>query len=239
MIRAKQGIGMINIYVIKNLKNGHQYIDYTEKPLNRMWKEMLQKYESENTALYMAMRYYGISNFKISILEEYYNSDIDDRMEYWFNRYNPEYNLDVLEHNVTRERHTKTKRKWGIQRTKKPSHKHDTNTIKCRHVETGKLKTLHGWKAAAEFCNGTVESIKRSIKRDGTAYGYKWWVYKQAKDIRRKVYGVHKEGHITPIFNSIKLAMLAMGGDDRGKGICTSIKWKQRWKGYMWYYAED
>ena len=229
---------MFNIYVIKNLENGHQYIDYTDLPLNKKWKEILQKYETENSSLFMGMRHYGIASFKISILEEYYNANIDERMEYWFNRYNPEYNLDVLEHNVTRERHTKTKRRWGYQRTKKPPSKHDTNTIKCRHVETGKLKTLHGWKAAAAFCNGTVESIKRSIKRDGTAYGYKWWVYKQAKDIKRKVYGIHKEGHITPVFDSITAAMKAMGADDRGKGICTSIKWGQRWKGYMWFYAD-
>jgi len=229
---------LYNIYVIKNLENGHQYIDYTELPLNKKWKEMLQKYETENSSLFMSMRRYNPSNFKIGILEEYYKPDIEDRMEYWLNRYKPEYNCDVLEHNVTRERHTTTKRKWGYQRTHKPKAKHPCNTIKSRCTKTGKLKTHHGWKAAAEFANGKISKIKDSIARDGTAYGYKWWVYKQIGSNKRKVYGIHKEGHVTPIFDSIVEAMRAMGADDRGKGICTSLKWKQRWKGYMWYYAD-
>jgi len=230
---------LYNIYVIKNLETGHSYIDYTEKPLNREWREMLQKYESENSSLFMSMRRYNPSNFKISILEEYYKCDIANRMEYWFDRYKPEYNQDVLEHNITRERHTTSKRKWGIQRKKKPSPKHPCNTIKSRCTKTGKLKTHHGWKAAAEFANGKITKIKDAIARDGTAYGYKWWVYKQIGSNKRKVYGIHKEGHVTPIFDSISEAMRAMGEDDRGKGICTSIKWNQRWKGYMWFYADD
>jgi len=206
--------------------------------LNKKWKEILQKYKDENSALFMSLRYYGIDNFKISILEEYYTNDIADRMEYWFNRYKPEYNQRVIEFNHVAQKKCTSKLKWGYQRTKKPSHKHESNIIKCRNIETGKLKTLHGWKAAAEFCNGRTESIKRAIKRDGTAYGYKWWIYKKAKDIKRKVYGIHKEGHVTPIFDSITEAMRAMGEEDRGKGICTSLKWNQRWKGYMWFYAD-
>ena len=45
-----------------------------------MWKEILQKYEHENSSLFSGMRYYGIANFKISILEEFYGSGIEDRM---------------------------------------------------------------------------------------------------------------------------------------------------------------
>ena len=230
---------LYNIYVIKNLENGHQYIDYTDKPLNKKWKELLANYDQGTNSLCMSMKRYGVNRFKIGILEEWYTSDITDRMEYWFNRYTPEYNLEVLEHNIKRERHTTTKRKWGYQRTHKPKAKHPCNTIKSRCTKTGKLKTHHGWKAAAEFANGKVTKIKDAIARDGTAYGYKWWVYKQIETNKRKVYGIHKEGHVTPIFDSISEAMRAMGEDDRGKGICTSLKWNQRWKGYMWFYADD
>ena len=229
---------MYNIFVIKNLKTHHQYIGFTELPLNKKWKEILQKYETENSSLFMSIKYYGIDNFKISILEEYYQSDIANRMEYWFNRYSPEYNQEVMEFTHVEQKKSNSKLKWGIQRTKKPSTKHETNTIKCRNIETGKLKTLHGWDAAAKWVNGNVSNIKKAVAREGTAYGYKWWIFKKAKDSKRKVYGIHKEGHITPIFDSISEAMRAMGADDRGKGICTSLKWNQRWKGYMWYYAD-
>ena len=186
----------------------------------------------------MSLRYYGIDKFKISILEEYYKSDIANRMEYWFNRYSPEYNQDIIIPDNIQQKKSNSKLKWGYQRTKKPSPKHQSNTIKCRNIETGKLKTLHGWKAAADYVNGNITNIKKAIRRKGTAYGYKWWIFKRAKDSKRSVYGVHKEGHITPIFISITEAMKAMGENDRGKGICTSIKWKQRWKGYMWFYAD-
>ena len=230
---------MYNIYVIKNLVTGHQYIDYTELMLQRKWKEMLQKHEQGNSPLFMNMKYYGVSNFKISILEEFYNANIEERMEYWFDRYNPELNKDVLEYTHKERRKPKSTRKWGIQRKHKPKPRHETNTIKCRCVETGKLKTLHGWKAAAEFAGGSVSNIKKAVARKGTAYGYKWWIFKKAKDGKRRVYGVHKDGHVTPVFESITAAMRAMGEEDRGKGICTSIKWNLRWKGYLWYYSDD
>ncbi len=230
---------MFNIYVIKNLQTHHQYIGYTEKSLNKCWKEILDDYPTGTSALFMSLKYYGSDKFKISVLEEYYKSDIEDRMEYWFNRYSPEYNKDVMEFSHTPRKKHKSTRKWGYARKHKPSPKHETNTIKCRSIETGKLKTLHGWKAAAEYCNGDITNIKKAVRRKGTAYGYKWWVFKKAKDAKRKVYGIHKEGHITPIFDSITLAMRAMNEEDRGKGICTSIKWGQRWKGYLWYYATE
>ena len=206
--------------------------------MNREWKEILQKHEHGNSALFMALRYYGTHNFKISILEEYYKSDIQDRMEYWFDRYKPELNQDIIIPDIVEQKKSNSKRRWGYQRVHKPSPRHETNTIKCRNLETGKIKTLHGWKAAASYVDGNVTNIKKAIRRKGTAYGYKWWIYKRAKDPKRKVYGVHKDGHITPIFNSITEAMRAMESDDRGKGICTSLKWNQRWKGYMWYYAD-
>ena len=230
---------MYNIFVIKNVKTHHQYIGFTDLSLNRKWKEILQNYQSGTSALFMSMKYYGTDNFKISILEEYYKSDIEDRMEYWFNRYEPEYNKQVLEHTTTPRKKHRSKLRWGYQRVHKPKAKKETNTIKCRNIETGKLKTLHGWDAAARFCNGDVSNIKKAVRRKGTAYGYKWWIFKKAKDAKRKVYGVHKQGHITPIFQSITEAMKAMGEDDRGKGICTSIKWGSMWKGYKWYYSDQ
>lgn len=229
---------MYNIFVIKNLQTHHQYIGFTELTLNKYWKQTLENYSSGSSALFMGLKYYGSDKFKISILEEYYKSDIDNRMEYWIDRYKPEYNQDIIQTPVTPRKKHNSKRRWGYRRVHKPTSSKETNTLKCRSIETGKLKTLHGWKAAADYCNGDITNIKKAVRRKGTAYGYKWWIFKKAKDTKRKVYGVHKQGHITPIFDSITLAMKAMGEDDRGKGICTSIKWGQRWKGYMWYYAD-
>ena len=230
---------MYNIYIIKNVVNGHQYIDYTDLPLNKKWKEILQKYENGSSSLFNSMKHDGIGRFKISILEEYYKDDVDVRLQYWLDRYDPEYNKDVLEHIGISTSKRKSRLKWGIQRKHKPKGKRPTNIIKCRSLETGKLKTHHGWEAAAKWVNGNVGNIKKAVARNGTAYGYKWWIYKKAGDTRRRVYGIHTDGHVTPVFESIVSAMRAFDEDDRGKGICTSIKWGSRWKGYKWYYSDE
>lgn len=233
---------MINIYLILNRKNGHKYLGSDVRPLNKVWREIHQKYESWNGPLYNTMKYYGMDAFTIRIVEEVQESNLEERLKYWTDRYQPEYNNSVIPHETkhidNKQVYRKGKRKWGYNRKHKPNKKENKNVIKCRNVETGKLKTLHGWDAAAKFCGGYVANIKRAIRTNGTAYGYKWWVYKQV-DIKRSVYGVHKDGSVTQIFETISSAMRAFNEEDRGKGICTSIKWGSRWKGYLWFYCDS
>jgi hypothetical protein len=230
---------MINIFIIVNRVNGHKYLGYDERPLNKVWKEMLQKSYIENSSLYNTMRHMGTDRFAIKIVEEVIDNKLQERMDYWMERYDPEYNKGALVEIIERGTYKRNGRKWGIQRKKKPKAKRDTNVIKCRNIETGKLKTLHGWRACVEYVNGDLNNIKRAVKNETTAYGHIWWVYKRVGDIRKKVYGVNSDGHYTQIYDSISDAMRDFGGDDRGKGICTSIKWNMRWRGYLWYYAEQ
>lgn len=228
-----------NIYLILNRQTSHKYIGHDTLPLNKVWGNILKNYKDENSSLNNAIRHYKPESFTIRILEEVGGGRVEERMEYWVSKYNPEYNNLVMEHKGrklnNKESYKNGDRRWGYQRKKKPK-KHDKNVIKCRCIETGKLKTFHGWVAAAEFVNGKVSNIRRSIIKDGTAYGYKWWIYKHAKN-KKEVYGVHKNGHVTPVFESISAAMRSFNEEDRGKGICTSIKWGSRWKGYLWYYS--
>ena len=233
---------MYNIYLIKNNENGHKYLGYDTRPLNKVWLEIRTNYKEWNSPLYNTMKYYGIDSFKINILEETDERRLHERLAHWTNKYNPEYNKPVIEYHErkvnNKESYKAGKRKWGYNRTHKPNKKANKNIIKCRDVKTGKLKTLHGWDAAAKFCGGYVANIKRAIKTNGTAYGYKWWVYKKV-EIKRSVYGVHKDGSVTQVFTTISEAMRAFNEEDRGKGICTSIKWGSRWKGYLWYYCDS
>lgn len=230
---------MINIYIVVNRVNGHKYLGFDERPLNKVWREMIEKCETENSSLYNTMRHVGTDRFSIKIVEEVDNRKLDDRLEYWMNRYSPEYNEGALPEITTRGTYKRNGRKYGIMRKKKPKAKRETNTIKCRNVETGKLKTLHGWKAACEYVGGERSNIKRAIARGSIAYGHYWWYYKKVGDIKKRVYGVNKDGHYTRVYDSISDAMRDFGGDDRGKGICTSIKWNRRWRGYLWFYEES
>lgn len=228
--------------MIVNRQNGHKYLGSDVRPLNKVWREILEKYESWNGSLYNTMKYYGVGAFSIKIVEEVADHKLEERMVYWRERYSPEYNDSVIRYTSksvdNKESYRKGARKWGYNRVHKKKKRENKNVIKCRNVETGKLKTLHGWDAAAKFCGGYIANIKRAVKTGGTAYGYKWWIYKKV-EIRRSVYGVHKDGSVTKVFPTISEAMRAFGEEDKGKGICTSIKWGKTWKGCMWYYADS
>ena len=230
---------MYNIYIIRHNQTGHKYLGFDKRPLNKVWREILENYSSGNSALFNTMQRVGIKQFKINIVEEVQDNKLEERLAYWLDKYKPEYNNDVIEH-VTRKKapNKKTRRRWGYQRVHKPKGERQKTVIKCRSLETGKLKTLHGWDTAAKFCNGDVANIKRAIRTDGSAYGYKWWVYKKVESVKKRVYGVGKSGEVTKVFDSILDAMRAFGEEDRGKGICTSLKWGSRWKGYLWYYKD-
>jgi hypothetical protein len=75
------------------------------------------------------------------------------------------------------------------------------------------------------------------MKRGSIAYGHYWWYYERV-DIRRKVYGINRDGDKTKVFGSIAEGMRSFGEEDKCKGICTSIKWGVYWRGYRWYYAD-
>ena len=143
-----------NIFIVLNLDNGCKYIHHTPLPLNKQWKQMLDTYMNENSSLSIAMRLHGIERFRIKILEECNDNKLQDRLAYWIEREQPEYNKTVLEHTTNsfdnKKSYREGKRKWGYNRKKKPSNKR-TNTIKCRNLETGKIKTFHGWAEAAAF----------------------------------------------------------------------------------------
>ena len=227
---------MINIYIVVNRVNGHKYLGFDKRPLNKVWREMLEKCENENTSLYNTMRHIGTDRFSIKIVEEVREVKLNERLEYWTRKYNPEYNTIQKEYTPRGKYKRHTTRVTGIMRKKKPKAKRETTTIKCRNAETGKLKTLHGWKQACDYVNGERANIRRAIDRGSIAYGHTWWIYKKAGDLKKPVYGVNKDGHYTEVYESISAAVRAFGEDDRGKGICTSIKWGRRWRGYLWFY---
>lgn len=230
---------MINIYIVVNRVNGHKYLGYDERPLNKVWREMLEKCENENTSLFNTMKHIGTDRFSIKIVEEVRESKLDERMEYWTRKYNPEYNTVLKEYTPRGKYKRSSTRITGIMRKKKKKGERAKNVIKCRNVETGKLKTLHGWKAACDYVNGERANIRRAIDRGSVAYGHTWWIYKKAGDLKKPVYGVNKDGHYTEVYESISAAVRAFGEDDRGKGICTSIKWGRRWRGYLWFYEDS
>ena len=91
------------IYKISNTVNNKVYIGQTALSLERRWN--LHKWTAENPSypsypypLYRAMRKYGINNFKIEIIEEIDNKDLNEREIYWisyYDSYNKGYNMTL------------------------------------------------------------------------------------------------------------------------------------------------
>ncbi len=80
---------MICIYCITNKINNKQYVGKTTNGIWRRWKEHIsdsKRKRKENRPLYKAFLKYGISNFKIEILEECSFEILSKREVYWINR---------------------------------------------------------------------------------------------------------------------------------------------------------
>ena len=240
--RENGSLTVYNLYIIRHNQTGYKYLGYDKKPVNKIWREILENHDKWNGALWNTMKSVGVDQFKLNIVEEVMDNKIEERFEYWLSKGGFVYNEDVVPYVGktinNKDSYKKGKRKWGYNRKHKPKAKRTTNIIKCRSLETGKLKTLHGWQACVDFCGGDMANIKRAVRTGGSAYGYKWWIYKRNSDVKRSVYGIGKENNYTKTFDSISEAMRAFGVEDKGKGICTSIKWGTRWKGYLWYYSD-
>ena len=94
--------------------------DSTLYPSIRYGKNILEKYQYENTTLYSTMQHTGIEHFTIKIVEEYYGKDIDNRMQYWIDKYQPEYNTDVRKWDGRKiDRKKKYNKDWSKKRRPK------------------------------------------------------------------------------------------------------------------------
>lgn len=77
---------MAYVYKITNKKNGKMYIGKTVFSIEKRWREHCSDYKrrkNENRPLYSAMRKYGAKSFKIEILEEVSERDVDEREKFW------------------------------------------------------------------------------------------------------------------------------------------------------------
>ncbi|MBQ1271702.1 MAG: GIY-YIG nuclease family protein [Clostridia bacterium] len=74
------------IYKITNVINDKVYVGKTLDTIEKRWKEHCRDYKKERCEkrpLYDAMTKYGIENFKISLLEEVSESEINEKEIYW------------------------------------------------------------------------------------------------------------------------------------------------------------
>lgn len=78
------------IYKIENQINNKVYIGKTTYSIEERWKQHLYRFKEgkEKYALYLAMKKYGIENFKITKIEEYDNEFLNEKEIEWIANYN-------------------------------------------------------------------------------------------------------------------------------------------------------
>lgn len=82
---------MVCVYRIINKVNNKQYVGKTTVGIWKRWKAHIrdcEKREEESRPLYRAFRKYGISNFRIEILEECALEKLSEREIYWISKLN-------------------------------------------------------------------------------------------------------------------------------------------------------
>ena len=129
---------MFNLYIIRHNQTGYKYLGYDKKPVNKIWREILENHDKWNGSLWNTMKSVGVEHFKLNIVEEVPDHKIDERYAFWLSKGGFVYNEDIVPYGnwapYKRGRGVK-----GYMRKHKPKRR-TKNVIKCRNIETGKLK---------------------------------------------------------------------------------------------------
>lgn len=82
------------IYQLLNEKNSKRYIGQTRRtPEIRLKSHLTAAHRGSSTYLHTAIRQTGAEFFKLSIIEEIDNTELNDREIFWISEIRPEYNL--------------------------------------------------------------------------------------------------------------------------------------------------
>lgn len=82
---------MAYVYQITNIITQDSYVGKTKQSLNRRWRKHLLNSKDGKTHLYRAIRKYGISNFRVDIIEE--TDAPDERERFHITTLKPKYNM--------------------------------------------------------------------------------------------------------------------------------------------------
>lgn len=228
---------MILIYIIVNQMNGCSYIGTTEKQLYEEWQEVIDNACNINSTLHNNICYGGAENYRIRQLEEIYQLNlVQTRLDYWIDKYKPVYNLDIVKHEVGKPVHNKHNKDWNKKNRGGSSAQ---VVLKAKNKVTGKWITVTGWHKAADKVKGDWRNIMRAAnKNGGYAYGYYWYVKSRPDTLCKRCYGIDDKGNRTKVFDSLTEACKGIAVNDKTKGICTSIKYGQKFRGYYWFYYD-
>lgn len=241
------------IYIILNKQTEDKYIGHTELPINKEWAQHIERSKRMSSEpVHRAFREYGIHNFMIRELEEYDQNSLENRLQYWINKYNPEYNPKT----IIIEEEEEEEIVPVIQKYKSPGNKsnlipfnektrsdgkHSGLKIRGRNLETGKV---HDWNSARDAALEITGDAKRNsnilnaAKKGFKYYGFRWLIMEE-KTKKKAVFGVNKKTELVEVrYESITAAVRELQGKN-SNGIRRSLRNPGRysWRGYWWFFG--
>ncbi len=83
------------IYLIINQQTGHKFVGQTTRGMNKDWADhILESRKMSPLPLHKDIRKYNTHTFRIKQLEECDTKLLDERQQYWIDKYKSEYNDD-------------------------------------------------------------------------------------------------------------------------------------------------
>lgn len=242
------------IYLILNKQNGHKYIGNTTISMNKEWVYHIERSKRMSSEpLHKAFRDYGTHNFSIRELDECNESELNDKTNYWIDKYNPEYNpaptppvevVEVIEtpppQKVIRKQSPSPHLQVWNENTR-GNGKHFGFKIRGKNLETGLCTDYESARVAAEQVTGNPRNnsnILLAARTGRTAYNHKWQILEEKKT-KRSVFGVNKRTEQIELrFESMSAALRAFGAKDK-QSLLKSLRNPGRygWRGYLWFYG--
>jgi group I intron endonuclease len=245
------------IYLIINKQNGHKYIGQTTQGMNKRWQQHIQEsLRMSNTPLHKAMRKYGNHNFMIKEIDECDESLLNEKEQYWIEKYNTfnstdGYNGDhthntddevIQETLKPKEKINRKTEPWGFLISKnRGDGKHSGIKIQGLNIETGEIREWDNARDAAEEITGDRNknsNILLSAKKGYKCYGYRWKLLEN-KNKKKAIKAVNRitwqEYHFESCADAIRKVC---GNQCKGTGLYKALKSKGRytWKNHMWFY---
>lgn len=233
------------IYLIINKQNGHKYIGQTTQSMNRVWQEHIERSKRMSSeTIHRAFRKYGVHHFMIKEVDECDESLLNEKEQYWIDKYSPEYNQfteEEEEQESTPIIEEKKESQWGkVSFTVRGDGKHSGIRIEGMNLETGEwIEWENARMAAAELAGDPRKNsnILKAAKKGQIAYGHRWRFLEQ-KTKKKPIKAVNRVTWQEYHFESIADALRKVAPGNAGTGLKRALRSKGRytWKNHLWFY---
>ena len=243
----KRGI----IYIIINKQTEEKYIGSTELPINKEWAQHIDRSKRMSSEpVHKAFREYGIHNFMIREIEDYDETNLEQKLQSWIRKFNPEYNTKIVKEEKKEEIVVVKEKKKNpgnphnlipFNKNTRSDGKHSGLKIRGRNLETGKVYDWNSAREAALEITGDAKrnsNILNAAKKGFKYYGFRWLIMEE-KTKKKSVFGVNKKTELVEVrFESIIAAVRELEGKNTN-GIRRSLKNPGRfsWMGYYWFFG--